>query len=67
MGAEVERESVKRGAVDFSDLTARIAKGNPDFVGFAGLGPSRDRRVTFDHPPAIWTARTTTMAARQIR
>jgi len=39
VGAKVSRESVKRGAVDFSDLTARIAKDNPDFVGFAGFNP----------------------------
>jgi len=36
---EVARDSVKRGAVDFSDLAASITKDNPDFVGFAGFNP----------------------------
>lgn len=39
VGVEVARESVKRGAVDFSDLAARITEDNPDFVGFAGFNP----------------------------
>jgi len=39
VGVEVARERVERGAVDFSDLAARIARDNPDFVGFAGFNP----------------------------
>jgi len=39
VSVEVARESVERGAVDFSDLAARIAEDNPDFVGFAGFNP----------------------------
>lgn len=38
-GVEVIRESIVQGAVDFSDLAARIAADNPDFVGFTGFNP----------------------------
>ena len=35
----VVRSGVRQGDVDFSDLAAGIAAGNPDFVGFAGFNP----------------------------
>jgi branched-chain amino acid transport system substrate-binding protein len=38
-GVSVERETIERGAVDYSDLAADIAGRNPDFVGFAGFNP----------------------------
>ena len=38
-GVEVTRASVAQGDVDFSDLAAKIASANPDFVGFAGFNP----------------------------
>jgi len=36
-GVRIVRETVPRGTEDFSQLTARIAQDNPDFVGFAGF------------------------------
>ena len=38
-GIEVARESIQREMVDFSELSARIARENPDLVGFAGFNP----------------------------
>ncbi|MFQ6020330.1 MAG: branched-chain amino acid ABC transporter substrate-binding protein, partial [Dehalococcoidia bacterium] len=38
-GRSVTRESVQRGAVDFSELAGRIAADNPDAVIFEGFNP----------------------------
>jgi branched-chain amino acid transport system substrate-binding protein len=38
-GRQVTRESIRIGAVDFSELTARIAAANPDVVIFEGFNP----------------------------
>ena len=38
-GRQVTREHILQGAVDFSDLTARIASANPDVVIFEGYNP----------------------------
>jgi branched-chain amino acid transport system substrate-binding protein len=38
-GVDLTRESIERGAVDFSDLAARIAADAPDVVTFAGFNP----------------------------
>jgi branched-chain amino acid transport system substrate-binding protein len=38
-GLQVTRESIRIGAVDFSELTARIASDNPDVVIFEGYNP----------------------------
>jgi branched-chain amino acid transport system substrate-binding protein len=38
-GIRVVRESINQGDVDFSDLAARIAADDPDFVAFAGFNP----------------------------
>ena len=38
-GRAVTRESIERGAVDFSELAARIAADNPDVVVFEGYNP----------------------------
>jgi branched-chain amino acid transport system substrate-binding protein len=38
-GRQVTRESIRIGAVDFSELTARIAADNPDVVIFEGFNP----------------------------
>ncbi len=38
-GIAITRESVEQGDVDFSDLAARIAADDPDFVAFAGFNP----------------------------
>jgi len=38
-GRQVTRESILPGAVDFSELTARIASDNPDVVIFEGFNP----------------------------
>jgi branched-chain amino acid transport system substrate-binding protein len=35
----VTRESIERGAVDFTPLAQRIASESPSFVGFAGFNP----------------------------
>jgi branched-chain amino acid transport system substrate-binding protein len=37
--AEVTVSSIPRGQVDFGELAAKIARENPDFVGFAGFNP----------------------------
>jgi len=38
-GCQVTRESIVTGAVDFSELAARIADGSPDAVLFEGFNP----------------------------
>jgi branched-chain amino acid transport system substrate-binding protein len=38
-GVDVTVSSIRRGQVDFGELAAKIARGNPDFVGFAGFNP----------------------------
>jgi branched-chain amino acid transport system substrate-binding protein len=38
-GRAVTRESIVRGAVDFSDLAGRVAADNPDVVIFEGFNP----------------------------
>jgi branched-chain amino acid transport system substrate-binding protein len=38
-GVPVVRESIERGAVDYSEIAAEIANDNPDIVGFAGFNP----------------------------
>jgi len=38
-GLTVTRESVRRGTVDFSQFSEKIAAENPDLVGFAGFNP----------------------------
>ncbi len=38
-GVGVTRESIERGAVDFSELAAQIAADAPDVVAFAGFNP----------------------------
>ncbi len=39
IGRDIVRESIQQGDVDFSELAARIAEDNPDFVVFAGFNP----------------------------
>ncbi len=36
---EVTVSSIRRGQVDFGELAAKVARANPDFVGFAGFNP----------------------------
>jgi branched-chain amino acid transport system substrate-binding protein len=38
-GRQVTREGIRIGAVDFSEVTGRIASDNPDVVIFAGFNP----------------------------
>ena len=38
-GISVARETVQRGAVEYTELAAEIARSNPDIVGFAGFNP----------------------------
>jgi branched-chain amino acid transport system substrate-binding protein len=38
-GRQVTREGIRIGAVDFGDVTGRIASDNPDVVIFAGFNP----------------------------
>ncbi|MEE8278537.1 MAG: branched-chain amino acid ABC transporter substrate-binding protein [Thermoanaerobaculia bacterium] len=38
-GVSVARASIVQGAVDFSELAARIAEANPSFVAFFGFNP----------------------------
>ena len=38
-GISVTRETVQRGAVEYTELAAKIARSNPDIVGFAGFNP----------------------------
>ena len=38
-GISVERETIERGAVDYSEIASQIAQANPDIVGFTGFNP----------------------------
>ena len=38
-GISVARETIQRGAVDYTELAAKVAKANPQVVGFAGFNP----------------------------
>jgi ABC-type branched-subunit amino acid transport system substrate-binding protein len=38
-GVIVTRETIERGAVDFTELAERVAADAPSFVGFAGFNP----------------------------
>ena len=39
LGISVERETIQRGAVDYSEIASRITQANPELVGFAGFNP----------------------------
>jgi branched-chain amino acid transport system substrate-binding protein len=39
IGISVERETIERGAVDYSEIASQIAQTNPELVGFAGFNP----------------------------
>jgi branched-chain amino acid transport system substrate-binding protein len=38
-GISVERETIERGAVDYSEIASQIAQANPELVGFVGFNP----------------------------
>jgi branched-chain amino acid transport system substrate-binding protein len=38
-GISVARETIERGAVDYSEVASRIAQADPELVGFAGFNP----------------------------
>jgi len=38
-GISVSRETIQRGAVEYTELAAEITQANPDIVGFAGFNP----------------------------
>jgi branched-chain amino acid transport system substrate-binding protein len=39
IGISVERETIERGAVDYSEIALQIAQANPELVGFVGFNP----------------------------